>query len=194
MTDPKPAVGATGSSAAEAIPADRSSLPAPPAQPAKPGKSDAAGSAVGGAIAGAIDPIWERLEDQIAWYDRKSSEAQRWFKRLKLGELVVAASLPGLAAAEGPAAILTVLGSLVVILEGCQHLYQFQEHWITYRATCEALRHERFLFLAEAGPYSRVRNRRAALADRVESLVSQEQAKWTAGQEEAAQREVADRG
>jgi hypothetical protein len=42
----------------------------------------------------AADPTWERLEDQIGWYDRKSSDNQRRYKRLKLLELAVAAALP----------------------------------------------------------------------------------------------------
>jgi Protein of unknown function (DUF4231) len=135
--------------------------------------------------------IWDRLEDQIAWYDSKSTSAKRWFTRLKLIELIVAAAVPAIAAAKGPPALLTVLGALVVVLEGSQHLFQFQEHWITYRATCEALRHERFLFIAEAGPYAHLRNRRALLAERVEMLVSREQAKWTATHEESARHETA---
>ena len=142
----------------------------------------------------AEDPTWDRLEDQIDWYSHKSTENQHFYKWLKLLEIAVAASLPVVAAVHSPVWVTGGLGAVIVVLEGAQHLYQYQEHWITYRATCEALRHERFLFLAEAGPYARVRNRRATLADRVESLVSQEQAKWTAGQEEAVQREVADRG
>jgi hypothetical protein len=134
--------------------------------------------------------IWDRLEDQIGWYDRKSTSAKRWFIRLKLVELIVAAAVPAIAAAKGPPAVLTVLGSLVVVLEGSQHLFRFQEHWITYRATCEALRHERFLFIAETGPYAHVRNRRALLAERVEMLVSREQAKWTANHEESARHDT----
>jgi hypothetical protein len=36
----------------------------------------------------------------------------------------------------------------MVVLEGTQHLYQFQEHWITYRCTAEALKHQGYLYLA----------------------------------------------
>jgi hypothetical protein len=33
----------------------------------------------------AEDPTWgERLEDQLGWYDRKSGDNQRHYKRLKL--------------------------------------------------------------------------------------------------------------
>ena len=38
------------------------------------------------------DPTWERLEDQLSWYDRKSRDNQRRYTWLKLLELAVAAS------------------------------------------------------------------------------------------------------
>jgi Protein of unknown function (DUF4231) len=55
---------------------------------------------------------------------------------------------------------------------------------VLYRSTHEALTHEKFLFLAQAGPYSGPQ-RRQVLAERVEGLVSQEHAKWTEGRHQA---------
>ena len=72
-----------------------------------------------------------------------------------------------------------VLGAVIVVLEGAQHLYQYQEHWITYRSTAEALKHERYLYLAQAGPYAGD-DRHSQLAERLEGLISQEHANWTA--------------
>jgi hypothetical protein len=46
------------------------------------------------------------------------------------------------------------LAAAIVALDGTQHLYQFQEHWITYRSTAEALKHERYLYLAKVGTYA----------------------------------------
>ena len=60
-------------------------------------------------------------------------------------------------------------------------VYQFQEHWITYRSTAEALKHEQYLYLAKAGPYTG-EDRHHQLAERIEGLVSQEHAKWAASQ------------
>ena len=42
----------------------------------------------------ATPPTLERLEDQIAWYDRKSRSAQRWFKSLKVIQLMTAGLVP----------------------------------------------------------------------------------------------------
>ena len=127
------------------------------------------------------DPTWGRLEDQISWYDRKSSDNQRLYKWLKLLELAVAASLPVVAAVRSPVWVTGGLAAVIVVLEGVQHLYQFQQNWITYRSTAEALKHERYLCLAKAGPYAEGDWRRQ-LAERLEGLISQEHAKWTASQ------------
>jgi hypothetical protein len=101
----------------------------------------------------ADDPTWDRVEDQVGWYSRKSGENQRLYKWLKLLEIAIAAALPVVAAVHSPVWVTGGLAAVIVVLEGIQHLYQFQEHWITYRSTAEALKHERYLYLAHAGPY-----------------------------------------
>ena len=54
--------------------------------------------------------------------------------------------------------------------------------WITYRSTCESLKHEKYVYLGKAGPYAGSADAHAVLADRIEALVSQEHAKWASGQ------------
>ncbi|MDH4208876.1 MAG: DUF4231 domain-containing protein [Anaerolineae bacterium] len=127
------------------------------------------------------DPTMERLEDQINWYDRRSGINQQMYKRVKLAQIVLAASIPVFAGiARDVNVLLGALGALVVILEGVQQLYQFQQNWVTYRSTSEALKHEKFLYLGKAGPYASVDDAHEVLAERVESLVSEEHAKWIA--------------
>ena len=139
-------------------------------------------STAGGTRAGPDgDPTWERLEDQIAWYDRRSGAAQRWYKRLKLLEVAVAAALPVVAAGRASVWVTGAMAAAIVVLESAQHIHQFQEHWITYRSTAESLKHERFLYLAAAGPYAHG-DRHRQLAERLESLTSQEHAKWAVTQ------------
>ena len=135
----------------------------------------------------AADPTWDRLEDQISWYDRKSEGDQRRYKWVKLLELAIAAMLPVVAGVKSPVWVTGSLAAIIVVLEGALHLYQFQEHWITYRSTAEALKHERFLYLAGAGPYM-AEDRHSQLAERIEGLVSQEHAKWTASHRQGAGR------
>lgn len=132
-------------------------------------------------------PAEARLEDQIAWYDAKSQHNQRWFKLLKVCQIITAAAIPVAAGASAPAWLVGSAGALIVVLEGLQQLQQYQQNWITYRSTCERLKHEKFLFAARAGPYASSEPE-ALLAERVESLVSQEHAAWVSQREEAARR------
>jgi hypothetical protein len=132
------------------------------------------------------DPIMERLEDQIAWYDRKSRVNQRVYKRIKIVEILAAAIIPFLAVLKLPiGAIVTGgLGVLITVLEGMLHLNQYQQNWIAYRSTCESLKHEKYTYLGKASPYANVPDPHALLAERIESLVSQEHAKWASVQQQ----------
>lgn len=128
------------------------------------------------------DPTWQRLQEAIDWYDHRAGENQRLYKWLKLLELAVAAAVPVVAGVGSPVWVTGGLAAVVVVLEGAQHLFQFQEHWITYRTTAESLKHEHYLYLARAGPYGS-EDRHSRLAMRTEALISQEHAKWVAGQQ-----------
>ena len=141
------------------------------------------------------DPTWDRLEDQIAWYDGKSIRYQKIYKRIKIVEIVAAAAIPFLSAlniSQGGTSgrahlvswIIGGLGVLITILEGVLQLNQYQQNWIAYRSTCEGLRHEKYTYLAKAAPYKDTPDPHALLAERVESLVSQEHAKWASVQQQ----------
>ncbi len=141
------------------------------------------------------DPTWERLEDQIDWYDKKSKRCQNAYKRIKIVEIVAAALIPFLSAlniSQGNEAwfghsvswIIGGLGVLITILEGMLHLNQYQQNWIAYRSTCEGLRHEKYTYLAKAAPYQDAPDPHSLLAERIESLVSQEHAKWASVQQQ----------
>jgi len=126
------------------------------------------------------DPITERLEDQIAWYDRNSLKNQRRYKRTKFVVIVSASVIPFLATFTRTEVrwITGGLGVLITVLEGVLQLNQYQQNWISYRSTCEALKHEKYVYLGKAAPYADAADPHALLAERIESLVSQENAKW----------------
>lgn len=130
-------------------------------------------------------PAWARLQEQIAWYDRKSQLCQQRFKALKILQLVTAAAIPVAVAVSADDWLVAVAGALIVVLEGVQQLEQYQQNWTTYRSTCEQLKHEQFLYLAGAGPYRDAVDRDQLLAEHVESLVSQEHAAWVSNRKEA---------
>ena len=130
-----------------------------------------------------------RLDDQAQWYGGKSKRAQRLYKWIKWIEIAAAALIPFLAGRTfgHKDGVIGGLGVLITILEGTLQLNQYQQIWTTYRATSEALTHEKFLFLALAGPYAAAGvNPPVLLAERIEAIMSQENTKWVSLQERNA--------
>ena len=105
---------------------------------------------------------------------------------MKSVELGAAAFIPFAAGFHASAWITGALGVAVIILEGIEQLGQYDHNWISYRSTCESLKHEKFLYLARAGPYATAADAHGLLAERIEGQISQEHAKWVSGLEEAA--------
>jgi hypothetical protein len=134
------------------------------------------------------DATLSRLDDQIDWYDRKSRYNQVGFKILKVFTITIAAAITMISvflSGQSAIRISAFLGAMVLLCEGLQQLNQYQANWISYRSTCESLRHEKFLYLALAGPYVSAEGPHKLLAERIESLVSQEHAKWASTQEQS---------
>lgn len=125
------------------------------------------------------DSGYARLESQISWYDSKSRSSQAWHKRATIGKVLLAAAVPLCALGELTIAA-AILGGLIVVFEAVQQLNQWQHNWVTYRSTCEALRHEKYTYLGRVGPYDDVTDEAAykVLVERVESLISTEHSKW----------------
>jgi len=124
-----------------------------------------------------VSAIHARLENQLAWYDHRALVMHHWYNGLKVLELVAAVTLPVVAGLDGPRVVTASIAAVVALLVGVQHLFQFHSKWISYRSIAETLQHERALYLAHAGPY-RIGARDRLLAETVESLVSQEHARW----------------
>jgi len=127
----------------------------------------------------------ERMEGQIKWYSEKSVWNHDWFKKLKVTEVIAAALIPFAAGLHDPAVLTGFLGVVVVVLESMQSIYQLQSNWITYRSIAEALKHEKYLWYAKAGHYLNAENPEALLAERIEALISTENAKWISDKEHA---------
>lgn len=134
------------------------------------------------AEAPASSPSWQRLEEQIKWYSGGARRNKRWYMRIKVVQIVSAAAIPVLSATSLPTWVAGGLGASIVVLESIQQLFQFHSNWTHYRSTSEALKHEKFLYLAQAGSYANAPNPEALLAERIEGRVSQEHASWASEQ------------
>ena len=129
--------------------------------------------------------IQERLQDQIDWYDQKSSANQQTFKRLRKAEIIAAALIPftsGLTASINGAIIAGsiatgLLGVAITIFASILALGQHQENWIEYRTTCESLKKEKYMFQTGVEPYDGDDSFNL-LVQRVETLVSKENTNW----------------
>ncbi len=124
------------------------------------------------------NPTLERLEDQIAWYDAKGRQCGQRFKWLKAVVITAAAAIPVVAAFDVPVYVAGILGAVVVVVEGLLQAYQYHQNWIIYRSTAEALKHEKYLYLARADVYSGSARPLRLLAERIEGLISQEHSRW----------------
>lgn len=114
------------------------------------------------------------------WYSRASANNRKLFRWLKVLQLVSAAAVPVAVSVSAAPWITASLGGVVVVVEGIQQLGQFQQNWLNYRLAAEALKRERFLYTARAGPYASAKNAPRLLAERSEGIMSLEQAKWHA--------------
>lgn len=124
----------------------------------------------------------ERLDEQINWYDNKSKECQKWYKRFQVTEIIIASSIPIFSGYTTKHYLLPIvigiLGSTIAIIEGITKLYKFHENWIQYRTTCEVLKHEKYLYLTQTPPYN-CENSFQILVERVESMISSENISWS---------------
>jgi len=125
----------------------------------------------------------DRVDDQIDWYDKKSQANQKLYKWLRVIEIISAASIPFVAGYMDdsilwPKVIAGGLGLVVAIITAIVGLYNFQEHWVEYRTTCESLKHEKFLYLTKTEPYN-IEDPFPLFVKRIESLISTENTKWS---------------
>jgi Protein of unknown function (DUF4231) len=126
-----------------------------------------------------------RLDEQLDWYERRAKAAKQAYQGLKLAQIVIAAAIPIVVAANGDPVIAAVLGGAIVVLEGAQQLFQLQQNWLRYRGTAEGLRHEKFLYQAQAGAYAGADAPVRRLAEAVEALVSAETTSWVTQQSDS---------
>lgn len=72
----------------------------------------------------------ERLEDQINWYDSKSSHNKKWFRICQLAQIVIA-SLITLSGIFAPGDfpwiyyVIPILGAFIAIISGVLGLFKF---------------------------------------------------------------------
>lgn len=118
---------------------------------------------------------------ELERYTRLSREARRWHSTIEVSGLVVAASIPALAAFAADSRLIAILGSLAVLINGLRALGSYKENW-TSRARARAryaIEKEIALFTARHGRYAET-GASALLVEAVEDICAREQEGWVA--------------
>jgi Protein of unknown function (DUF4231) len=125
-----------------------------------------------------------RWLDQLAWMDRKASQAKRWHYASRWFALAGGLVIPVLAGLSlegslGEAAqyAIVVLGLMVALALGHEDLFKNGERWQHYRQAVELLKIQGWRFFQLASPYDKFADHRAAypsFADRIEDILRQD--------------------
>jgi hypothetical protein len=131
--------------------------------------------------------IKQRVDDQIQWHDATSGWNQRWYKRVQIATILLAALVPFVAVFEAvPSApswlykcVVGLLGVAAAVAAGIAGVYRFQERWIDYRMTAETLRSEKFRFETRVAPYDGG-DSFSKFVENVEAILAGQNERWHA--------------
>jgi hypothetical protein len=127
------------------------------------------------------------VSQQSSWYGVRARNNRLVYIILKSIQIIFAAAIPIVSVAHAGELqrwINATLGSLIGIVEGIIQLGQYQQNWLLYRATREALKREELLRSGKAGPYSVASNPDTLYIERSDAIISGEHSKWLASQEQ----------
>ena len=122
----------------------------------------------------------ERVDDQIEWYDVKSSRARCLYLCFRVAEIFMAALIPiVLHFVEGDSArkFAALFGVAIVAINGILGLWKWHDLWKNYRTTCETLKHHRYLFTTQCAPYDG-EDRFCLFVNNIERVISEENSDW----------------
>jgi hypothetical protein len=124
--------------------------------------------------------IKNRVDDQLAWYDKKSTTNKLWHYRWQVIALISTAIIPILSLLSGEMEVrvaVACLGALAAIAAGFMSMYQFRDQWADYRTTAELLKYEKFHFLTGSAPYEK-ENSFGLFVTRIEAIILKENSQW----------------
>ena len=131
--------------------------------------------------------IKERVDDQFNWMESKSARSQKKYKRIKILVIVFSVMIPFLTGLMDKwdnmfdyiQVSIGVLGVAVAISEGILSLNKYQDNWLNYRATAEALKREKLMYQTGVGKYAAGEKESFPhFVMAIESILKDENAKW----------------
>jgi hypothetical protein len=121
------------------------------------------------------------IAERVRHWSHKANMARLCALSLKAIQITMAGSLPILALAVPKAASPAVsgtIGACIVIVEGFQQSFRFEQFWMIYRQCANRLANEERMFRFRAGPYEQASRPEALLASRVNDLLSDRLDRW----------------
>jgi hypothetical protein len=125
----------------------------------------------------------DRYYDQMDYYDRSSGRNQKKYRRFQWVLIVLSALTPVLAALDREDFDLqytvVIISAVVAILTTGLKTFQYQELWVSYRATHEQLKPEIHYYHFNVGPYGAAdADKEALFISRVETILDKEHQGW----------------
>jgi hypothetical protein len=124
-----------------------------------------------------------RVDAQIAFYEKAASRAKSWHMRYQIAIILLGLAVPVVVnlpkefvpgEAGGIQALVTVMSLLLASFTGIANFRKYGELWLTYRATEEQLKHEKFLWLANSGRYRNAEDSFPEFVEQIETIISSE--------------------
>ncbi len=128
--------------------------------------------------------IEQRLDDQINWYEKKSSVCQKKYKYWQVMKIIAALLITTLSLWADDAIfgakmsyVVAILGAFVVFIESFVKIYDYEKLWIQYRNTAEKLKREKLMFQTKSNPYH-VQESFLLLVQHCEAIMQNEVQGW----------------
>jgi Protein of unknown function (DUF4231) len=124
----------------------------------------------------------ERYRDSTKYYESQATTNKKLYNWFQWSVIIISAVMPVLVVSTYQTEYFkwatAGLSLLLAIGTSALKAFKFQENWMNFRQIAETIKQEKYFFEAEIGPYATAPDKRALLVDRVESLISRENAIW----------------
>lgn len=132
---------------------------------------------------GIEDYLKTRINDQISWYERKSSYNKNAYNRMTVCSILFGSAIPILTVFEGEVMaqymrfVIALLGGGVAVISALVSLYKYEENWVKYRTAAQLLNREKNLFLTQTTPYTSEQSF-SLFVQNCEAIMAAENSEW----------------
>ncbi len=137
-----------------------------------------------------------RFKKLIGYYDQRSQQNKRWHRVCSVLVIGISGTLAPLIST-GVLLNHKITGGLlsasIVVVTAIAAHFQFNENWLAYRATWDALQREPHLRDARIGEYADAADRNSLFVQRVEAMVSEQGSEWLSRHRRLQERPTANR-